>query len=173
MLGPEGEHIGKSTIQAPKCAACQYGKQQCNPKLGSQIVRDKDTEGALKKDKLEPGALIFSDQYESRLPGHVFNARGSGVHTQTYMGGTLFCDAASGCVSVHNQVSLGASDMIASKIKFEHNAMSTGVTVQDYCTDNGVYSSKEFMDELAERAQSIQMSGVGAHHQNGVAENAI
>ena len=55
------------------------------------------------------------------------------------IGDTLFVDAASSCVAVFNQVSLSASDTITSKLKFERDAASAGVTVQAYGTDNGVY----------------------------------
>ena len=37
---------------------------------------------------LEPGKLIFSDQYESRLPGRVFGIRGFKIKSQVYKGGT-------------------------------------------------------------------------------------
>ena len=171
ILGPAGERWGKSTVCPPKCAACQFGKQQRTPKAGQKTTRDE--RGATKKDKLAPGDLVFSDQYESRLPGRVFNSRGSTIHTKQMIGGTLFCDAASGRISVHNQVSLSALDTIASKMQFERDALGSGVTVKSYCTDNGIYTSHDFMEELAKNDQTIRMSGVGAHHHNGVAENSI
>ena len=39
--------------------------------------------------------------------------------------------------------------------------------------DMGVYTSKAFTDSLLAKGQTIQHSGVGGHHHNGVAENAI
>ena len=48
-----------------------------------------------------------------------------------------------------------------------------GNTIQSYTTDNGVYTAKDFTLELERQGQSHQLSGVGAHHQNGPAENAI
>ena len=39
--------------------------------------------------------------------------------------------------------------------------------------DNGVFRSEEFLGALHRSNQSITFSGVGAHHQNGVAERAI
>ena len=76
-------------------------------------------------------------------------------------------------MSVHNQVSLGTSDTIQSKLRFEREAASAGVTVQSYCTDNGVYTSKDILDALSKEGQDIRFSGIGAHHQNGVSENSI
>ena len=39
--------------------------------------------------------------------------------------------------------------------------------------DNGVYTSQEFLKELISNGQGIKHSGVGGHHHNGSAENAI
>ena len=66
-LGPIGEKMGSTTVDAPKCAACQFGKQERTPKAGTIVKRDRD--GILKADKLEPGDLVFSDHFVSSLPG--------------------------------------------------------------------------------------------------------
>ena len=51
--------------------------------------------------------------------------------------------------------------------------MGLGIPIQQYQTDNGVYTAKDFTLELERNDQTYRLSGVGAHHQNGVAENAI
>ena len=66
-----------------------------------------------------------------------------------------------------------AHETILSKIAFEREAFTVGVNVSEYNTDNGVYTSKEFTLDLANKNQTNHLSGVGAHHQNGPAENAI
>ena len=170
-LGPIGEKMGSATVDAPKCAACQFGKQERTSKAGTTVKRDR--EGILKADKLEPGDLVFSDQFVSSLPGKVFGKRGASISSNSYSGGTLFCDAASKKIFVNCQVSLGAYETIESKLMFERDAQTIGVTVKAYCTDNGVYTSKEFMKELDASGQGIKHSGVGGHHHNGVAENGI
>lgn len=45
--------------------------------------------------------------------------------------------------------------------------------MKGYLGDNGVYKSNEFRNELRLRGQEIELCGVGAHHQNGIAERAI
>ena len=52
-------------------------------------------------------------------------------------------------------------------------AKSCGKKVTSYHGDNGVFKAKEFTDALATDEQELTYSGVGAHHQNGVAERAI
>jgi Reverse transcriptase (RNA-dependent DNA polymerase) len=157
-------------LLAPKCAACQFGKQGRTPIPTHHT--DKDPVGSLTKDKLEPGQLVFADQYESREPGRAFTTKGA-ASSHKFGGGTLFIDAASNYVYVSHQVGTTANETIQAKVKFEREAITAGVTVQAYHTDNGVFTSKEFMRELAEKGQGITLSGVSAQFQNGAAENAI
>ena len=122
---------------------------------------------------LEPGDMVFSDQFESRLEGRVFTYKGASPKAEKYKGGTIFCDAASSYISVHNQTSFTAEETVLSKLKFEREEMGVGVDIKRYCTDNGVYTSREFLKELSKEGQVIRHSGVGGHHHNGVAEAAI
>jgi hypothetical protein len=170
--GKSGEKMGKTSVSAPKCAACQFGKQERRPKAGSTVTaKDK---GILKQEKLEPGDLVFTDQYESRVPGRVFGNRGSKITSQTYCGGMIFCNAATDKIWISHQVSLNAAETITSKMKIEQEAAALGYTIKAYRMDNdGIYTSKGFMDHLAQSGQAITHSGVGGHHHNGVAENAI
>jgi hypothetical protein len=45
--------------------------------------------------------------------------------------------------------------------------------VKSYRTDNGIYTTKEFLESLVNEKQVISHSGVGGHHHNGAAKNAI
>jgi hypothetical protein len=117
--GKLGERIGQHQVKIPKCATCQLGKQERNSKAGSTQMKDKSVESALKCNKLEPRELVSTDQYESRLPGRVFSNHVSKVTSEQYKGGTLFCDAASSQVGIHNQVCFIAEEKGTFKLKFE------------------------------------------------------
>jgi hypothetical protein len=136
--------MGSTTVQAPKCAASQLGKQERTPMDGSTLV--KGPGGVLKMNRLEPGDLVFSDQYESPLLGRQFSARGNNLTTQKFRGGTIFCDAADGKLTVIHQVGLTGTETVQAKLRFEREAASVGVSVRAYCTSNGVYTSKEAPD---------------------------
>ena len=98
ILGISGQKWGSTKVLHPNCAACLFGKQQCTPIKTKNTWSIPKKEGTCKRNKLQPGELIFCDQYESRLPGRVFGHRGSHLSSQKYRGGALFCDAASGYV---------------------------------------------------------------------------
>ena len=71
------------------------------------------------------------------------------------------------------QVSLAASDTIKSLFSVMHEGTEHGVELKCFHTNNGIFKSKAFMEALKDNYQMITKSGVGAHHQNGVAEQAI
>ena len=173
FFGPIGEKFGSTTTCAPKCATCQFAKQERNPKPGKTIKVDETLKGILKKEKLQPGDLVFSDQYESSLGGQIYSTRGHPQHSFKFKGGTLFCDAASGFIFIEHQVTLSSTETIGSMMNFEIETLSLGMEVKQYQTDNGIYTSKEYLKELDKKGQGICLSGVGEHHQNGVAETSI
>ena len=96
--------MGSTTVVPPKCESCQLGKEERAPKAGTKSITKQN--GNLKSNKLEPGDLVFSDQYESRLKGRQFTSCGHSLSSQKFRGGTLFCDAASGKISAIHQVGL-------------------------------------------------------------------
>jgi hypothetical protein len=124
-------------------------------------------------NQLTPRDLVFSDQYKSPLLGRQFSARGNDLTTQQFRGGTIFCDATSAKLTVVHQVGLTGTKTGQAKLRFEQEATAAGIQIHTYCTNNGVYMSKEFATKLASKGQGIRHSGIGGHHHNGVAKNAI
>ena len=82
LLGKLCSFIGSTTVLPPICASCQFGGQARTPKKGS--TSSSSNKGILKKDKLYPGDLVFTDQYESRVEGRHFNARGASLSQQKF-----------------------------------------------------------------------------------------
>ena len=167
----DGEYFSHPQVTPPKCTACLYGSQQRRPLAGTHTHQH--NKGVLKREKLQPGDLVFSDQYVSSLPGQNFNTCGQELCHQGFHGGTIFCDAASGYMFLQNQVGFTAAETIETKLAFERDALHVGVSIHSYRTDNGVYTSKSFGESLTSNHQDITHSGVGGHHHNGPAENAI
>jgi hypothetical protein len=56
---------------------------------------------------------------------------------------------------------------------FERAAYKDGIVIQCYHTDNGVFTSKEFLQEFLNNKQTIRFSGSSAAHQSGDAERWI
>ena len=159
-LGSQGIKMGHANLSAPKCAACLYGKQGRTPCSSKHSTNE--SSGALAKDKLFPGQLIFSDQYQSSTDGCTCNSYGKTSSRTKVTGGTIFVDAASNFVSVHHHEGLTAHETIQSKQKFEQDSLNAGVSVDAYHTDNGVFKSLDFLHALSTASQKITFSGVDA-----------
>ena len=162
-----------SSCPAPKCTACQMAKQtRRNPgvSVGMPIP---EKEMSLRRGKLQPGDMVSIDQYVSALPGRLPHTKGKEHKRQKYNGGTLFVDHATSHIYLRHQVSLKIGETLQTKRAFERFAAECGVTVKSYRADNAPFAAKEFTADLDAKGQTIDYSGTGAHHQNGVAERAI
>ena len=56
---------------------------------------------------------------------------------------------------------------------FEQEAESLGFKIKHYRTDNAPFRCKGFDEHIQHNCQTIDFSGVGAHHENAVAERNI
>ena len=71
---------------------------------------------------------------------------------------------------IDNQVAINTTETVNSKLIFDREDQSQGVVIKGYHTDNGIFNSSEFMEELLKKQQKIRFGGAGASHQNGAAE---
>ena len=55
----------------------------------------------------------------------------------------------------------------------EREAHHSGVKIKSYRADNGIFKAGEFRLDMDKQNQQITYCGVGAHHQNGLAERYI
>jgi len=162
-----------SSCLHPKCAACQMAKQtRRNPgvSVGTPIP---EKEMSLRQGILEPGDMVSIDQYVSALPGRLPSTKGKEPKSKKYNGGTLFVDHATSHIYLRHQVSLKVGDTLRTKRAFERFAAECGVSIKAYRADNVPFAAEEFVADLDAKGQTIDYSGTGAHHQNGVAERAI
>jgi hypothetical protein len=144
------------------------------------IKFDESKEMALKRNDLVPGQRISVGHYQSSQPGDrtIYMSKGSqrlseSTKSNIYQVSAIYVDHASKFITIQNQTSLSAADIVKGKLTFKRDAFTIGVILQQFHTDNGVFTSKEFMADLMDSEQSVRFSGVGAAHQNGSAEHNI
>ena len=162
-----------NTCDRPQCAACHFAKMKRRSTGSSSEQKVMNKDGILKVGNLKPGDVVSTDQYVSKLLGRLPHTKGKESDSEKYCGGTIYVDEASGFMYVNHQVSLNAAETIQGKHQFEREAMHCGRGVTHYRGDNGVYKSEAFLKDLESRKQTMKFCGVGAHHQNGIAERAI
>eukprot|EP00980_Cylindrotheca_fusiformis_P004423 scaffold945_cov82-Cylindrotheca_fusiformis.AAC.8 len=161
-----------STSRRILCAACELGKQARRPPEGRHTFDEHNME--IRANDLLPGSKVSIDSYISSVPGRLPHTRGKENAKDQYNGGTIFCDHVSSAIFVVNQISLRAGETLQAKWKFENWCKSNNVPkIKSYRADHVPFNSEAWRNDLALKDQDIDFSGVGAHHQNAVAERSI
>jgi len=115
---------------------------------------------------------VAVDQLESSIPG--FKGQMTGKLTnQHIVASTIYVDHASDLSYVYHQTSITSEETLKSMLAFEKCAASHGINIKHYQADNGRFKDKLFSKSIEEKGQTISFCGVGAHHQNGIAEKKI
>jgi len=124
------------------------------------------------KDITEPGERVSTDQIVSAQPGLVPQDKGQLTRARIW-GATIFVDHATKWIKVHLMQNATGDKTLEAKESFKHASSTRGVQVQHYHADNGRFAESMFVNDCKSKMQKILFCGVGAHHQNGVAENCI
>ena len=126
------------------------------------------TDGSLKDGHLRPGECVSMDQI-------VCPQRGLTVHSSksTITGGTIFVDHASGYIKFTPQSSATVDATLVGKHTLEREAHALGFKVRSYLEDNGIFAAQQFLQDIRNWNHTIELSGVGTKHQNGIAENSV
>jgi hypothetical protein len=163
-----------ASISPPMCLSCNLAKAKQRSRPGKKHTSDPTDGPNLRSDTtLLPGSRISVDHYESSVRGRLTSTYGKENSSLKLCGGTIFTNHYSGFIQVNHQPSLSATDTILSKNKFEASMEDCGIAVQSYHSDDGIFTSRQFEEQLQLAHQTIRFSGVGARHQNGIAERSI
>ena len=156
-----------ATCQAPKCAACLYGKLTRRP------WRNKKKVSPIKPLHVtQPGDCISVDQFESSTPGFIGLMRGFPTKMR-YTAGTVFTDHHSRLSFVHLHKSLSATETLHAKHCFERYCQQHSIQVRHYHADNGRFADKPFLTDVENKGQTITFCAVNSHWQNGISEKRI
>ena len=163
-----------ATVAIPKCGTCGIASAQAKgPTTDRVSTTDPSKANVMTKEKLLPGELVSMDSIGISIPGRPFHGRG-GDPSQFYKGATIFHDAATNIIKVYPQLSLGASDTLLSKAKFEQFLFEKCQRkVLHYHSDQGIFVSKAFEADCDSKNQKQTFSSVGAKWQNGLAESSV
>ncbi|KAL7482892.1 LOW QUALITY PROTEIN: hypothetical protein ACHAW6_008543 [Cyclotella cf. meneghiniana] len=143
-------HISKATRQAPTiCSLCTGAPRQM----------------VLKENHVRPGDCISCNHFISPVPGRVTSLSGHSSSRNSYTCSTIYVDHCSTFLFIHHQLTTAASDTICGKMLLESEAADVGVTIKQYHSDNGIFSSAEFCEHCTCLGQTLHFSGVGTHHQ--------
>jgi transposase InsO family protein len=160
--------MSKQHTKPPMCNDCCGAKDTRIPWRGKG---KRYIQRHLKKTP-HPGDVVSVDQLESSIPGFIGHLTGR-LTNQCIVASTVYVDHASDLSYVYHQISMTSEETLKSKLAFEKFAASHGVSIKHYHADNGRFKDKLFSKSIEEKGQTISFCGVGAHHQNGIAEKRI
>ena len=95
--------------------------------------------------------MVSSDHYILRVPGRLYHIKGKSVPSDMYSGGCVLIDHASGYMRIKNQVAINATETVKTKLTFDREDKSQGVMINLYHTNNGIFSTSKFMEELLKK----------------------
>lgn len=153
----------KDMQEEPVCLGCKLGKAS-KVKTGNDSIASEEI--------TKPGDLIHADQAECSQPGRPMTFSGHNSKTKIVCF-TIFVDSISKKIWVEFQTSTEADQTLKGKKRLEKDAAKYNVKIKAFRTDNGVFRSKSFKDEIEKCEQDISFCGVGQHSQNGVAERHV
>jgi len=127
----------------------------------------------LKENHVHSGDCVSCNHFISPVPGWVISSLRYSSSRNNYTCGTIYVDHCSTFLVINHQLTANASDAICGKLLIEREAADVVVSIKGYHSDNGVFNSAEFCSPCSDLGQSLHFNGVGAIHQNGVAERTI
>ena len=149
----------------PVCSACCYAKAICR-QWRSKTAQNK---GEAEKPT-KPGQVASVDQLMSPTPGLMAQMQGI-LTTEQHKCATVFIDQCSRLSHVHVQNGTSAEETLEAKAAFEACAKAQGMNMQACHADNGMFKAKAWVQHCYKSGQDLTFSGIGAHHQNGMAEH--
>ena len=116
---------------------------------------------------------MSADHYISRAPGRLYHTKGKSDPSYMFSVVCVFIYHSSGYVRIKHQVAINATETAKAKLPFERENQIQGVMINVYHTDNGIFNTSKFMEDLLKKQQKIRVSGAGALHKNGSADRTI
>ena len=173
-------HLGNSPLthatakcDIPTCSACEFAKAKRRPTSTQQLHPVPSKTHALKWDQLYPGQRVSMDHFTVTERGRLYTSMGKTTSDLMYASGCIFVDHATGDVHIEHLLNFTTTETLQARARYEKHMADMGIMVQSYQADNSIFAAHTFINNIESSLQNIKFSGVGAHHQNGIAERAI
>ena len=159
----------RNVTRLPLCSSCLFGKSHHRP---TRAKGKNNIKHIRKPTDNKPGKNTSIDHMISAQPGLIPQITGKLTLARFYAA-CIFVDHFSSYIYVHLCQGTTAMETREAKLAYERHCRRFDVDVLSYHGDNGRFAEKTFKNSCEEMNQSISFCGVGAHHQNGIAESAI
>ena len=152
----------------PLCAACAFATAH---RRGWR-TKSKSNRPIRKPNHDSPGKGTSCDHVVSHQPGLIPQSTGILSHTK-FWGSVMFVDHYSDFVFNHLITGTTSQATFEAKQAYEREAASFDVKIKSYHADNLRFNDRNFQGDCIKNKQTISFCGVGAHHQNAIAESKV
>ena len=152
----------------PLCASCAFATAH-RKSWRHKGARDSHIS---KPNQVRPGDGTSCDHIISHQPGLIPQVSGKLTH-ERYWGSVLYVDHFSDYLFNHLITGTTSEQTLSSKLAYERVAQQHDVRVKAYHADNLRFNDNNFRGECVKLGQQLTFCGVGAHHQNAIAESKV
>ena len=75
-------------------------------------------------------------------------------------------------MSIKHLVAIHATENVKAKLTLEREDKSQRVMINAYHTDNEIFNTSKYMEEMLKKQEKLRFIGAGASHQNGAGSRA-
>ena len=159
----------KKVKRMPLCASCAFAAAH---RRRWRTKGEKNRRHIRKSWQKEPGSGTSCDHIVSHQPGLIPQLTGKPTH-ERFWGSVLYVDHATDYIFNHLIRGTSSQETFESKMAYERHAHTHGVTIEAYHADNSRFNDAKFAGSCRDAGQQLTFCGVGAHHQNALAESKI
>ena len=152
-------------VNAPKCAACMFGK------ITKRAWRTK-TQAYRILLATKPGQCVSMDQMESITTGFITQLKGR-LTKRRYKYATVFTDKFSDYTNLNLQESITSAETASVKRSFETKCRSYSIQILHYNCNSGRFADNAFKNLVRENRQTVTYCGLNSKFQNGRSEKEI
>ena len=152
----------------PLCASCAFATAH-RKSWRHKGARDSHIS---KPNQVRPGDGTSCDHIISHQPGLIPQVSGKLTH-ERYWGSVLYVDHFSDYLFNHLITGTTNEQTLSSILAYERVAQQHDVRGKAYHADNLRFNDNNFRGECIKLGQQLTFSGVGAHHQNAIAESKV
>ncbi len=152
-------------VKPPACVGCLFGAMTKVPWKGQETSSKVFV-------ATKAGQCVSVNQIILTQVGFIAQLKGA-LTKKRYTAATVFIDHYSRLKYIHLMPKLTSEETIEAKRAFKHFAKQHNIRILHYHCNNRQFADKAFKNSCSAKGQQLNLCGVNAHFQNGIAEKAI
>ena len=121
--------------------------------IKKKLMKDQE----LNKYHLMPIHMVYENRYILQDPGRLYRTKVESGPYDIYSGGCVLIDNASHYMSIKYQVDINGTENVKEKLPFDREDKRQGLMIKVYHTDNGIFNTSKFIEELLKKQKKYKV----------------